>query len=59
MRFHKPFAAVLVLLALAAGAATAAEKAARPHDVAVFSVPAVEQGATVKGLAKALAGGMR
>jgi hypothetical protein len=56
MRFLKPFAATLVLLALAAGVTVAAEKAAKPHDVAVFSVPGLDKGATLKGLAKALAG---
>lgn len=55
MRILKPFVAVLFLLAVAPGTVVAAEKAARPHDVAVFSVPDLARGGTLKELAKALA----
>ena len=56
MRIPKPLGAGLSLLVLASGIAVAAEKAARPHDVAVFAVPDLAKGGTLKGLAKALAG---
>ena len=56
MRILKPLVAVLILLALATGIAVAAEKAARAHDIAVFSVPEMTKGGVLRDLAKALAG---
>ncbi len=56
MRTLKPFVAVLVLLALAAGPAVAAEKAVKAHDIAVFSIPEMTKGGILRDLAKALAG---